>query len=41
MEVECTETRGLVDPLQLFLKGIPRVDLLTAAQEVGVVSRPA
>ena len=41
MEVERTETRGLLDPLRLFLKGISKVDLLTAAQEVGVVSRPA
>ena len=35
------DTQVLVDPLQLFLKDISKVDLLTSAQEVGGVSWPA
>jgi RNA polymerase primary sigma factor len=34
-----TETGGLLDPLQLFLKDIAGVDLLTAAQEVELAKR--
>ena len=34
MSIERTETHGPLDPLQLFLKDISKVDLLTAAQEV-------
>jgi RNA polymerase primary sigma factor len=34
-----TETRELLDPLQLFLKDISKVALLTAAQEVALAKR--
>ncbi|HVR14364.1 MAG TPA: sigma-70 family RNA polymerase sigma factor, partial [Gaiellaceae bacterium] len=34
MSIESTETDGPLDPLQLFLTDISKVDLLTAAQEV-------
>ena len=34
VSIERTDTDGLLDPLQLFLKDIGKVDLLTAAQEV-------
>ena len=34
VSIESTETRGPLDPLQLFLTDISKVDLLTAAQEV-------
>jgi RNA polymerase primary sigma factor len=37
--VESTETRELLDPLQLFLKDISKVALLTAAQEVALAKR--
>ena len=39
MSIERTETRGLLDPLQLFLEDIAKVDLLTAAQEVKLAKR--
>jgi len=39
VSIERTETRGLLDPLQLFLKDISRVDLLTAVQEVELAKR--
>ena len=39
MSIERTETRGLLDPLQLFLKDISKVSLLTAAQEVELAKR--
>ena len=34
VSIESTETHGPLDPLQLFLTDISKVDLLTAAQEV-------
>ena len=34
VSIESTETHGPLDPLQLFLTDIAKVDLLTAAQEV-------
>jgi RNA polymerase primary sigma factor len=34
VSIERTDTDGLLDPLQLFLKDISKVELLTAAQEV-------
>jgi RNA polymerase primary sigma factor len=37
--MERTETDGLLDPLQLFLKDISKVGLLTAAQEVELAKR--
>jgi RNA polymerase primary sigma factor len=37
--VEPTEAHGLLDPLQIFLKDISKVDLLTAAQEVELAKR--
>ncbi len=39
MSIERTETGGLLDPLQLFLEDIAKVDLLTAAQEVKLAKR--
>jgi RNA polymerase primary sigma factor len=39
MSIERTDTLGLLDPLQLFLKDIGKVDLLTAAQEVLLAKR--
>ena len=39
VSIERTETRGLLDPLQLFLEDIAKVDLLTAAQEVKLAKR--
>jgi RNA polymerase primary sigma factor len=39
VSIERTETRGLLDPLQLFLEAISKVDLLTAAQEVELAKR--
>jgi RNA polymerase primary sigma factor len=39
MEAEWTETRELLDPLQLFLRDISKVALLTAAQEVALAKR--
>ena len=39
MSIERTETRELLDPLQLFLEDIAKVDLLTAAQEVKLAKR--
>ena len=39
MPVESTDTRELLDPLQLFLQDIAKVDLLTAAQEVELAKR--
>jgi RNA polymerase primary sigma factor len=36
---ERTDTRGPLDPLQLFLKDIGKVDLLTAPQEVELAKR--
>jgi RNA polymerase primary sigma factor len=39
VEVERTDTRALLDPLQLFLKEISKVRLLTAAQEVDLAKR--
>src|SRR3954447_4644268 len=38
MSNEGTDTRDL-DPLQLFLKDVGKVELLTAAQEVGLAKR--
>jgi RNA polymerase primary sigma factor len=37
--VERTETRGLLDPLQLYLEDISKVALLTAVQEVALAKR--
>jgi RNA polymerase primary sigma factor len=39
VSIERTDTHGILDPLQLFLKDIAKVDLLTAAQEVGLAKR--
>ena len=39
MSIARTETRELLDPLQLFLEDIAKVDLLTAAQEVKLAKR--
>jgi DNA-directed RNA polymerase sigma subunit (sigma70/sigma32) len=39
VSIERTDTLGLLDPLQLFLKEIGKVDLLTAAQEVELAKR--
>jgi RNA polymerase primary sigma factor len=39
MSTERTGTHGLFDPLQLFMKEIGKVDLLTAAQEVALAKR--
>jgi RNA polymerase primary sigma factor len=39
VSIERTDTLGLLDPLQLFLKDIGKVDLLTAAQEVELAKR--
>jgi RNA polymerase primary sigma factor len=39
VSIERTETRALLDPLQLFLEDIAKVDLLTAAQEVRLAKR--
>jgi RNA polymerase primary sigma factor len=39
VEVERTETREHLDPLQLFLRNISKVDLLTPAQEVELAKR--
>ena len=39
MSIERTDTDGLLDPLQLFLRDIGKVDLLTAAQEVELAKR--
>jgi RNA polymerase primary sigma factor len=39
VSIEPRTTQGLLEPLQLFLKEIARVDLLTAAQEVTLSKR--
>jgi RNA polymerase primary sigma factor len=39
VSIDRTDTHGLLDPLQLFLKDIAKVDLLTAAQEVELAKR--
>jgi RNA polymerase primary sigma factor len=39
VSIERTDTDGLLDPLQLFLRDIGKVDLLTAAQEVELAKR--
>ena len=39
VSIERTDTLGLLDPLQLFLTDIGKVDLLTAAQEVQLAKR--
>ncbi len=39
MSIERTDTDGPLDPLDLFLKDIGKVDLLTAAQEVELAKR--
>jgi RNA polymerase primary sigma factor len=39
VSIEGTDTHGPLDPLQLFLKDIGNVDLLTAAQEVQLSKR--
>jgi RNA polymerase primary sigma factor len=39
VDVERTETREFLDPLQLFLKDIGKIDLLTAPQEVELAKR--
>jgi RNA polymerase primary sigma factor len=39
VSIERTDTHGLLDPLQLFLTDIGKVDLLTAAQEVELAKR--
>jgi RNA polymerase primary sigma factor len=39
VSIERTDTHGLLDALQLFLKDIAKVDLLTAAQEVELAKR--
>jgi RNA polymerase primary sigma factor len=39
VSIERTDTLGLLDPLQLFLTDIGKVDLLTAAQEVELAKR--
>jgi len=39
VSIERTDTLGLLDPLQLFLKDIGKVDLLTAVQEVELAKR--
>jgi RNA polymerase primary sigma factor len=39
VSIEGTDTDGPLDPLQLFLKDIGNVDLLTAAQEVQLAKR--
>ncbi len=39
MSIERTDTHGPLDPLQLLLKDIGKVKLLTAAQEVGLAKR--
>ena len=39
MSIERTDTDGLLDPLQLFLNDIGKVDLLSAAQEVELAKR--
>jgi RNA polymerase primary sigma factor len=39
VSIERTDTHGILDPLQLFLKDIAKVDLLTAAQEVELAKR--
>jgi len=39
VSIERTEPRGVLDPLQLFLKEMGKVDLLTAAQEVELAKR--
>jgi RNA polymerase primary sigma factor len=39
VRIERTDTHGLLDPLQLFLTDIGKVDLLTAAQEVELAKR--
>jgi hypothetical protein len=39
VSIERTDTLGLLYPLQLFLRDIGKVDLLTAAQEVELAKR--
>jgi RNA polymerase primary sigma factor len=39
VSIERTDIRGPLDPLQLFLKNIAKVDLLTPAQEVHLAKR--
>ena len=39
MSIERTDTHGHLDPLELLLKDIGKVKLLTAAQEVGLAKR--
>jgi RNA polymerase primary sigma factor len=39
VSIERTDTHGPLDPLNLFLKDIAKVDLLTAAQEVQLAKR--
>jgi RNA polymerase primary sigma factor len=39
VSIERTDTHGLLDPLQLFLTDVGKVDLLTAAQEVKLAKR--
>jgi RNA polymerase primary sigma factor len=39
VSIERTDTHGVLDPLQLFLANIGKVDLLTAAQEVQLAKR--
>ena len=39
MSIDRTDTRALLDPLQIFLKDISKVSLLTAAQEVELAKR--
>jgi RNA polymerase primary sigma factor len=39
VNIERTDTHGPLDPLQLFLKNIAKVDLLTAAEEVQLAKR--
>ena len=39
VSIERTDTDGPLDPLDLFLKDIGKVDLLTAAQEVELAKR--
>jgi len=39
LNVEATDTPGLLEPLQQFLTAIRRLDLLTAAQEVALAKR--
>jgi RNA polymerase primary sigma factor len=39
VSIERTDTHGVLDPLQLFLANIGKVDLLTAAQEMQLAKR--